>query len=704
MSAYVESPGGNRGSQKAGPGANTATTVVNATAADPGINSIIEFTSESLAALAARAISEDWAREFGIVPVRHPDDATTRGIAQVFVRQPGFLIPWRQLDGSTVWHYRPDEPVVFDGEPRKYVCPKRADGEPNPLNHVRSAELGAPTLLVEGNLQTVAAARYAPDAWGVVGMNGCWGWRGADLTWALGKDIVVFHDADLTANRDVYDGIAGLLEALDAEEARSVRVAKLLGGTEKDGLDDLLGRRPEATRARLLARLVDKATDRLPKAPPKRKSEFFDGFGGLKVETLTNRVLSEHPAALTAEDKIALYRDGVYRIDGLGFTAAVARLLGEQHRPAHLAAAEQKAQAALYETGRVLKTHAGEPLVNLANGMLDLRTGELKPHDPEYLSTAQLPVKWDPEATCPTYEAWLNEVCPDQVDDLEEVVSTMLDPSRTPSKAVFLFGPSRSGKSTFLRIMQLIAGGEANVSAVTLHQLADNRFAAANLYGKILNAAADLSGADVSDLSLFKMLTGEDAVHADRKHGRQFAFTNTALFAFSANELPQVSESSRAYVERIKPFSFPHSFAGREDPELERKIRDELPGILVRWVRAWQRKAARGRYAETLPDVAAEFEARSDRVRQWFSEELTVTTEPGGGLKPADLLKLFQEWTEANGLKSLGRNTLVNRLKNCPGVREARVGPSRARGLNVVRATDASGDRDPLDPFAAVRA
>jgi putative DNA primase/helicase len=671
-----------------------------------GINQIIpaqsagpEFTAESIAALQARAISEDWAREFGILPVRHPDDATTRGIAKVFVKKAGVLIPWRQLDGSTVWHYRPDEPVEVDGEPRKYVCPKREDGEPNPLNHVRTAEPGAPTLLVEGNMQTVAAARYAPEDWGVVGMNGAWGWRGADLTWALGKDIVVFHDADLADNRDVYDAIAGLLEALGAEEARSVRVAKLLGGTRKDGLDDLLGRRPEHTRARFLANLVDKATDKLPKAPPKRRSEFFDGFGGLKVETLTDKVLKEHPAALTAEERIALYRDGVYRIDGLGFTAAVARLLGEQHRPGHLAAAEQKAKASLYENGLTLRTHAEDPVVNLANGMLDLRTGELKPHDPAYLSVAQIPVEWRPDAMCPVYETWLEQVCPDQADDLEEVASTMLDPSTTPTKAAFLFGPSRSGKSTYLRIMRAIAGGEQNVSAITLHQLAENRFAAANLYGKVLNVAADLSAADVSDISLFKMLTGEDLIEADRKHGSMFTFTNTALFAFSANEMPQVSESSRAYVERIKPFSFPHSFAGREDPELERKImREELPGILVRWVRAWQRLKARGAYAATMPDVQEDFEARSDRVRQWFAQEMTTTDVPGQGMKPADVYSAFKRWVEDNNLSSLGRNKFLDRLRNCPGVREARVGPSKARGYNVIVKPDTAA---PVDPFAA---
>src|SRR5690606_30815867 len=89
--------------------------------------------------------------------------------------------------------------------------------------------------------------------------------------------------------------------------------------------------------------------------------------------------------------------------------------------------------------GRFLPSSASEPIVNLANGMLDLRTGELKPHDPTYMSVVQLPIEWDPDATCPTYEAWWKLVIPDQADDLEEVASTMLDPSRTPPKAAMLF-------------------------------------------------------------------------------------------------------------------------------------------------------------------------------------------------------------------------------------------------------------------------
>jgi putative DNA primase/helicase len=648
-----------------------------------------EFTPTSLAKLISSALPTNPAEleRLGITAVRHRDDVPAV-IARKWVKKPGMLLHDRQADGSTSYRYRPDEPVPdpddADAKPAKSIGQPKRDGQPTPLNHMRAAAPGKPTLILEGDFQARAAARYAPADWGIVGMGGCWGWSGADLTWAEGLDIVIFHDKDLTTKRDVYDAIAGLMEHLAAEGAGAVKVAKLVGARdESDGIDDVLGYRPEHTRAAFLERLVDNATSKLPKPPVRQASRFFDASGSLKVATLAADVVKDNPAALTAEERVALYQDGVYRINGLAFTSAVAECLGEQHRSTHVTSVEQVVKSRLYLDGRVLSAHQAEPVVNVANGMLDLRTGELAEHSPDFMSTAQLPVAWVPEATCPRYEEWLKSVCPDQVDDLEEVVSTMLDPSRTPPKAVFLYGPSRSGKSTLLRIAEAVAGSE-NYSSVTLHQLSENRFVAANVYGKILNSAADLDSRDVEDLSLFKMLTGEDMITADRKHGALFQFTNGALFAFSANELPQVSESSRAYSERIKPFRFGNSFAGSEDPTVEDKIKEELEGILVRWVRAWQRKNTRGGYQETAAAVRREFDTRSSRVRQWLDEELEITERPGEGMTGNQLHDKFRRWAEANGGRPLGRNKLMERLRNCPGVKTTRIGTARATGLNLV--------------------
>ena len=76
----------------------------------------------------------------------------------------------------------------------------------------------------------------------------------------------------------------------------------------------------------------------------------------------------------------------------------------------------------------------------------------------------------------------------------------MLDPTRTPARAIFLYGPSRSGKGTFLRILKAIAG-DRNTSTASLHQLCDNKFIAATLYSKMLNTSGDLSAAHVRDVS-----------------------------------------------------------------------------------------------------------------------------------------------------------------------------------------------------------
>ena len=209
--------------------------------------------------------------------------------------------------------------------------------------------------------------------------------------------------------------------------------------------------------------------------------------------------------------------------------------------------------------------------MNCQNGLVDVMTGKLFPHDPEVMTLFQLPVSYDPKATCPKYEAWLEERLPGQTDALEDAACQVLDRTRTAQRFIFLFGPPRSGKSTFLRILLALVGKQ-NTSSVTLHQLSDDRFASANLYGKVLNVAADLSSRDVKDLSSLKMLTGEDQIQGNRKYGAQFSFTSQALLAFSANDVPTVNDPTGAYQERALPFHFAEQLHREEnDPQIERR-------------------------------------------------------------------------------------------------------------------------------------
>ena len=214
--------------------------------------------------------------------------------------------------------------------------------------------------------------------------------------------------------------------------------------------------------------------------------------------------------------------------------------------------------------------------------------------------------------------------------------------------------------------------------------------------------AADLSADEVSDTGTFKMATGEDPVNANRKYGAQFVFTNRALFAFSANEFPPVNDNSRAYLNRVKPFSFPVSFEGRENPRIEAAmVANELPGILAKWTAAWQRITERGGYQPTNADVQAKFEQASDQVAAWASEHLTVYAgqlatdvgiDPDAATFPdkfttqgRPLYRAYRSWCEQTGHKPLAERRFLERVRTkLAGVRDVRRSSDRNAALNVV--------------------
>jgi len=237
-----------------------------------------------------------------------------------------------------------------------------------------------------------------------------------------------------------------------------------------------------------------------------------------------------------------------------------------------------------------------------------------------------------------------------------------------PNRPISTVDPG-SGKSTFLRLMVAVAGKQ-NSSSVSLHQLSTNRFTAAELHSKILNCAADLSSHHVDDLSMFKLLTGGDLVFAERKFGQPFSFTNHALIAFSANEIPSVGETSNAYLERIKPFLFGASFAGNEDPSIELQMMEELPGVLARWVHALHRLRLRGAPLPSNHDVAVTFANRSDRVRMFLDE---MTAPDQHGITRKDLYSAFKVWGSDTAGPTMSRNKFLDRVR-LTGVEEYRHG------------------------------
>lgn len=689
------------------------------------------LSDEHLNYLRSAAITADVAESAGVYTATEPEHLPP-GLAHWAPGLPGIVFPWLRAsrpgavirERDILWQLRPDTPITVtadDGrvERRKYLFPAKAEMAVNvhPLVWPLLSSPEAPILLVEGTKQTLAAvSALTGGGIMVAGLSGCWGWkqRGAVLNdmqaipWK-GREVLLCLDADVAGNRNVYDAATELRTWLTSTMgAEVVRLIRLPGGGST-GLDDVLTQTvdPRDAMANLIdtARAARTARDKWPSRPPLKKSgAYFSEDGGLLAEKTATALLEKHPCALAANRTIAVYDSGRYVLHSSEpLKQYVTDMLGDRYKPGHLTTVTDMVEGKLRIEGKIIPVRPECPWLNVRNGMLDLLTGELHEHSPEHMSVTQIPIEWNPDATCPTYESWLKSVVhAGQMEDLEEVTATMLDMLHTPSKAIFLYGPSLSGKSTYLRIMKAVMGPE-NYSSATLHQLNENRFIASGLYGKKLNVGSDLSPRHIDDLSIWKMLTGDDSIVAERKNGHPFDFSNQALFAFSANELPSVSESSNAYFNRVKPFSFPVTFEGRVEPGIEKTImEDELPGVLRRWQLAFIRLRKRGSFAQTVAEVATDFKVKTDRVQLWMTEEKRIVYSIRGkngvdvalsggasvgtatGTSKAELYDEYRTWIKDNGYTALGKQKFLSRLTSMNGVIEVRIKPSKIRGLNIV--------------------
>lgn len=361
-----------------------------------------DLTDDDLEFLAAHAIKPEVAREHvrSLVELDDlPDDRDATWPSYV----PTLLYRWKMGERETAQIRIPDKKRKSDGP--KYLFPKGA--EP-PLNQVRD-DSARPILLMEGTNQHLAAASNADDRFAVYGMSGCWGWAKADPSFMAERLVYVAFDADLKNNRDVWNAAKELKSTAKSVKAE-VRFVDV-PGPGKDGLDDFLAKIADpAKRREALANLLHDASLDLPKPPPKKKghgpsSPYFDERG-IRPRAIAQAIHAKVPLAISAEDKIAVYREGVYRTNRLALVTVLAMILGDDYRRSYYGTVEDVMLGMLEATGRRLPDHIDRPWLNTLDGMVDLDTGELHDHDPDLLSAVQLPVHYDPAATCPTFDRW----------------------------------------------------------------------------------------------------------------------------------------------------------------------------------------------------------------------------------------------------------------------------------------------------------
>ena len=693
--------------------------------------------------LADSAISVEVAKARGYVSVDTKSRLDSIGIAKAGRNVPGLLIPIHGVDGTVrTYQYRPDTPRLSqDGKPIKYETPVRSRlciDVPPPIRH----QLGDPSVplwITEGARKADAAVSAGLAC---IALLGVWGWRGKngrggkaalpcwDSIALNGRDVYIAFDSDVMTKKAVQHALDRLAAFLRSRDAR-VHLVYLPGGEggAKVGLDDFFAaggtveqlyqftrsaskrhqpaQRPAtATEASEVSDVSDSVlVDQAARDVLRGRFRWCPGLGWLQWD---GRRWAPVDEAVVAEViRTYLAERFTQKVTEAGPKLTHQRLRELRHM---LTATKVRNVTTLARGMDGIYTTAAEldsdpDLLNTPSGVVDLRTGQLLPHDPDLLITKITSGRYRPGYTHPDWEKALEALPPAERDWYQVRVGQAITGHPTPDGVlVLLQGGGENGKSLLTTDGVVPALGDyADVASHKLLSATDEHSEEmASLRGQRFLISEEMTEGRALNITTIKRIMDVGEIRARHVYKSNMTFRATHSLFATTNYLPVVNETDHGTWRRLALLRFPFTFRkpGEEcrrpdekpgDPQLKSRIRAGRGGQHDAIV-TWAVEGARRWYAN--PDtslalterIAADTRAwrvEADRILGYWDE--CLIPDPDACIITKELLEDFNEWLMANGHQPWSKELFHPRFKghsetNRHGVVERRT--MNPRGLS----------------------
>jgi P4 family phage/plasmid primase-like protien len=268
------------------------------------------------------------------------------------------------------------------------------------------------------------------------------------------------------------------------------------------------------------------------------------------------------------------------------------------------------------------------------NVMVNLLTGDVKDHSPDFMATVQIPHVYLHRTPCvPRPEkilGFLHEVMasPDDVEMFLDFLAYCLWRDLQFHKYLLFNGSGRNGKGVTTTLVTRFLGSE-NVANETLERLVSNNFASVRLFGRLANIDADLSSEDIKKTGMLKKITGNDSIPGEYKFKPAFDFKNHAKLIFSANKIPETTDESDAYFARPLIINYPNQYLGKKaNPHLidELATPEEMSALLSLVLKRLPNVLKNGiSNKSTIEDTYVQWMQSSDPIRLFA--ETSIKTE-----------------------------------------------------------------------------
>lgn len=309
------------------------------------------------------------------------------------------------------------------------------------------------------------------------------------------------------------------------------------------------------------------------------------------------------------------------------------------------------------------------------NGVLDLRTGTLLPHNRQQRHSKISPVIYDPAATCPKFEKFLDEIMNgdrEMIDFLAVASGYSLTGDTKEQAAFFSHGNGSNGKSVLNSIIKGIMGDYAQIASFDTFVVKKNDNGPKNdlaaLVGARLVQAAESKEGQSLDEALIKAVTGGEEITVRFLHKEFFTYQPQFKVWMSSNLKPAIKGTDWGIWRRMKLIPFEVTISEEyKDKFLPAKLRKESSGILNWMLRGLARYREEGMiYPEKVRAATAQYRDSQDVIGQFLQAKCVVKKH--AEIKGSELYLSYKIWSEANREFIMRERKFTEALLRVPGI------------------------------------
>lgn len=368
-------------------------------------------------------------------------------------------------------------------------------------------------------------------------------------------------------------------------------------------------------------------------------------------------------------DTIYMVEDSVYVT--VSDTEMTARILA--HSSNNVRASRLAEILKLVKSQATPMNSIGRPSPNLVcfnNGVLNLQTKVLEPHNANYRLFNRIPHDYVPDAECPRFLAFLESIWGQDRDYAEKVnlirqwLGYSLVADTRLQKMLILNGKGANGKSLLMDLMQAVVG-ENNVANAMLERF-HMPYVRATLEHKLMNFSADLPKKKLTADGDLKAIVGGDLIEVALKHKPSRTIKTYARLVVSTNNMADCHDTSDGYFRRLIILQFNRQFAEHErDPHLLQSLIPEIPGIIAWALEGLYELRAQGRF--TIPEssvIALQLYREELSHVMLFADECLVESTDRSGMLPKEVFAAYRTWCSERGFPPGNMIVLGRELAN----------------------------------------